>query len=464
MFIGKTEAVMAETDRMIIKETDNKIRRILIPVILENALMTLSSMILTGYIGRLTVDEISIYGLQNRIYGIYYMLFKGVGIGVLVLIAGAFGRRNHDEAERLLKNSYMCVIPAAIALLGIITVFRGNILSIMTADAGLLEGTKAFLNKTMWFFPMLAVISLNASAFQANGNTKTPMMIAALGNLVSIVCGYVLIFGISGIGGFGLDGAAYSQRISITAMMLAGFWCLYGRKGLFAGMLTRIPKPDMKTFRDICRLGIPASLESSAWQISTIFISRVILLYGKDTYAAYQFGLQAEGFCDMMTAGFTTAALTLSANAIGAMDDEQYQLGFRRLFRYGVIISAITSLYLVFFSRFTLSLLTDKEHLIRIALVYMYLMILSQFPQHVQKIYAGYIRTAGHPRLPMLVNMTGLWGVRLPLTILAGQILHLSVFWLWIIIDLDQWVRFTLSFFMMKKHTVMQYIQKLKHA
>ncbi|MCR5794436.1 MAG: MATE family efflux transporter [Solobacterium sp.] len=446
------------------KETDRTILRILIPVILENALMTLSSMILTGYIGRLTVDQISIYGLQNRIYGIYYMLFKGVAIGVLVLIAGAFGRRDHNEAERLLKNSYMCVIPAAVILLGIIAVFRGSILSVMTNDAALLDGTKAFLNKTMWFFPMLAVISLNASAFQANGNTRTPMFIAALGNLVSIVCGYVLIFGIGSFGGFGLDGAAYAQRISFTAMMLCGLWFLYGRHGLFAGMLTRIPRPDLNTFRDICRLGIPASLESSAWQISTIFISRVILLYGKDTYAAYQFGLQAEGFCDMMTAGFTTAALTLSANAIGALDEGQYRLGFRRLFRFGVIISAITSLYLLLFSRFTLTLLTDKEHLISIALVYMYLMIFSQFPQHVQKIYAGYIRTSGHPKTPMLINMTGLWGVRLPLTIIAGQLLHLPVFWLWVIIDIDQWVRFTLSYILMKKDSVMQYVAKLKNA
>lgn len=447
-----------------LKQTDRRILRILIPVILENALMTLSSMILTGYIGRLTVTEISVYGLQNRIYGIYYMLFKGVAIGVLVLIAEAFGRRDTEEAERLLKNSYMCVIPAAAALLCILAVFRMPILSVMTDDPQLLEGTKAFLNRTMWFFPMMAAVSLNASAFQANGNTRTPMRIAALGNLVNIVCGYVLIFGLGSFAGLGLAGAAISQVLSFTAMLAGGLWCLYGRKGLFAGMLKRIPRPDPGVFRDICRLGIPASLESSAWQVSTIFISRVILLYGQDTYAAYQFGLQAEGFCDMMTAGFMTAALTLSAGAIGAKDDEQYQTGFRRLFRFGVIISAITSLYLIFFSRFTLSLLTDKEHLIAIALSYMYMMILSQFPQHVQKIYAGYIRTSGHPKMPMVINMTGLWAVRIPLTILAGQFLHLPVIWLWAVIDIDQWVRFTLSFFLMKKNGVMQYVANLKEA
>ena len=121
-------------------------------------------------------------------------------------------------------------------------------------------------------------------------------------------------------------------------------------------------------------------------------------------------------------------------------------------------------LYLVFFSRFTLSLLTDKEHLIRIALSYMYMMIISQVPQHVQKIFAGYIRTSGHPKTPMLINLTGLWAIRIPLTVLAGQILHLPVIWLWCIIDIDQWSRFLISLFVLKKERVMYYITALKEA
>ena len=54
------------------KDLDRKILYILIPAILENALLNLSDMILTGYIGRLSVTEISAYGIASRIYGIYF--------------------------------------------------------------------------------------------------------------------------------------------------------------------------------------------------------------------------------------------------------------------------------------------------------------------------------------------------------------------------------------------------------
>ena len=39
------------------KVVDKKILKILIPAILENALLTISSMVLTSYIGRLAVEE-----------------------------------------------------------------------------------------------------------------------------------------------------------------------------------------------------------------------------------------------------------------------------------------------------------------------------------------------------------------------------------------------------------------------
>ena len=50
-------------NKMDTKKIDAKIRHILIPAILENAFLILSDMILTGYIGRLTISEIIAYGI-----------------------------------------------------------------------------------------------------------------------------------------------------------------------------------------------------------------------------------------------------------------------------------------------------------------------------------------------------------------------------------------------------------------
>lgn len=53
-----------------LEKLDRRILAILIPAILENALLTVSGMILTAYIGRLEINEISAYGIATRIYSI----------------------------------------------------------------------------------------------------------------------------------------------------------------------------------------------------------------------------------------------------------------------------------------------------------------------------------------------------------------------------------------------------------
>ena len=64
------------------KVVDKKILKILIPAILENALLTISSMVLTSYIGRLAVEEINAYGLGNRIFNLYFNVFGSSSISV----------------------------------------------------------------------------------------------------------------------------------------------------------------------------------------------------------------------------------------------------------------------------------------------------------------------------------------------------------------------------------------------
>ena len=210
--------------------TDRKILNILIPVILENALMTLSTMILTAYIGRLSVFEINAYGITRRIYGIYYSVFKGLSVGTMIAVAKRVGQGDTGRCARLQQESYFLFLP--LSLLASFLIFFNSrlLLGTMTGDAGLLDTGAELIKDMVFFFPLLAMIHLNAAAFQANGNTRTPMLIAALGNMVNISLGYALIFGFRFIPALGIKGAVISQNFSFAVMALSGLFLLYGRK------------------------------------------------------------------------------------------------------------------------------------------------------------------------------------------------------------------------------------------
>ena len=88
---------------------------------------------------------------------------------------------------------------------------------------------------------------------------------------------------------------------------------------------------DRRCIYEIYTTGIPAALESMFWQFSAIILSKVILFYGNQAFAAYQLGIQAEEITEMPAIGFSTASTTLAARAIGRQDEELRRVYFKGL-------------------------------------------------------------------------------------------------------------------------------------
>ena len=440
------------------KDLDRKILYILIPAILENALLNLSDMILTGYIGRLSVTEISAYGIASRIYGIYFSIFKGFAIGAMVIFAKAFGKNDKKKGTLLYKQALAISMPCAILFALGIFLFPELFLSSMSHDYSLIKDSSIFLRICSFVYPLLTIVHLSSAVFQADGNTKTPLYIATIGNIVSVFIGYVLILGVGPFKGMGLTGAAITSILKIIIMTFISLWLLFGKNGLLYGYLNEELYIDVYSGKDIAKFGIPTAIGNSFWNFATLFLSNFILSYGESYFAAYQLGLQCEGFCDMMASGFLTAAASLSGKAIGSHDDIAYKISFERLKHYCLLISCITMFFLAFLSRTVLCTLTDKAELVSIAHVYLLLMILSQFPEQMTKILCGFIRSAGHSSIPTVIDMIGIWGVRVFLCYLASNVLHLNIIWIWIIIDLDQWVRYLLSGICFKRYKVIDFL------
>ncbi len=447
---------------MDIKKLDRKILRILVPAILENAFLNISGMILTGYIGRLTVAEISAYGISSRVYGIYFSILKGFAIGVMVMFARAFGSGDRKKAVNTYLQALLLVFPIAFVVAVIIWVFPRQLLSTMSSDAELISYGVSFVRIHVLAYPLLAIVHLNSSMFQADGNTKTPLLIATIGNVVSMLLGYVLILGIGSFEGLGLKGAAITNDLQIIVMVVVGLY-LHFHKSISHNKKIKIDLHLNKgTVKSLVRFGLPTAIGNSFWNFAAVFLATYILSYGQEYYAAYQLGLQAEGFCDMMSAGFLTASMSLSSLAIGAKDSDMFKMSYKRLNHYCYIICGINMLFLLFFSKLVLCLLTDKSSLVSIAHVYLLSMIFSQFPQMRSKIEYGFIRSNGYSTIPTFIDMIGIWGVRVFGCYLVLCVLHLDIFWAWIVIDLDQWVRCLLSAAVVVFKNVLGYLDNEK--
>lgn len=424
------------------------IYQIIIPMILENILQISANLVITAMVGRLLANDISAQGICIRITDTLWCFYKGVAIGATVLIARAYGAGRHQDCRKIAEQTILTEM-IIVFVFQVVLYFKAPLfLVFFSKDPQILSLAEGYMKTIIFEFPFVVITTVVTASFQGYGNTKIPMYIAVLMNVVNIVCGYCFIFGAFGIPGMGIKGAATALLTAQAVGAGTGLYLLYKKKG---GLFRKVPSEhrffsfDKKCIYEIYTTGIPAALETVFWQVSAIILSKVILFYGNQAFAAYQLGIQAEEITEMPAIGFSTASTTLAARAIGMQDEELRKVYFKEQLKVGVFISSITSVLLIFLPRFFMTLMTDKPELQAIGVVYVFVMGFIQIPQNLSRIYNGTIRAMGYKNAPMLVAGFGIWIVRIPLCMLAAYVLRLPLTIIWIIIAIDQVSRFLLS-------------------
>ena len=403
-----------------------EIYTLVIPIILENIFQVSASLVSTAMIGRLTALDISSQGLVMRITETLNTFFRGVAIGSTVYISKSFGEGNRDRCYNICRQTFIFTVPIAI-ICGLILFSSPTLfLRFLTHDPFILEKGKAYMRIVVCGLPFVSIMAINTSAFQGHSDTKTPMYIAILVNIVNMTFGYIFIFGAFGIKPMGIIGAAIALVVAQIVGAVTGICLLFSKKmNIFTAnqLKGNFLKYDFKCIGEIYSTGIPAALENIFWQLSAIIMSKAIMFYGENCFAAYQIGIQAETITEMPALGFGVAATALSAKAIGMRDEKLFKNYFDELRKSCFIISICTSLLLIFCPTLFMSIMTTDKTIQKIGALYVFIMGFVQIPQNLSRIYNGTLRSMGYKKAPMMISGIGIWIVRIPLSLLITYVM-----------------------------------------
>lgn len=434
------------------KVYDSKVIRkqilfLIIPVMLENVFQMSAGLISAAMIGRLDPSLISAQGVSSRITGVLWGLFKGIGIGATVVMAQSKGEGDFSKCKRVFEQTVVTGCLIAILFVFTFLFFSSSILSFFTDNNEILINAEKYIKIVIFTAPFLMIMSAVTGAFQANGNTKTPMYIAIIVNIINIVIGYLLIYGKFGFPKLALLGAAIALLISQACGALLGLYLLYNKKhGLFSTVINKgLFKIDLGLVKTVYSIGIPAAFEHIFWQFSAIIMSKAILTYGEVTFAAYQLGLQAELMSEMPAVGVGIASTSMTANAIGKKDGPLLKIYAKQLITTSTAISLFSSMLIIAFPAVFMSFFTNNPAIKVIGINYLIVMGFIQVPQNLSKVLNGTIRSAGYKNLPMIISFVGIWVIRVPLALIFTYVLKLDVMFIWYSMAIDQIFKFIIS-------------------
>lgn len=437
------------------KEINKKIISMIVPITIENLLQMVAGIVSMGMIGRIDALSISALGIGMRITQIIWALFRGITTGATVFVAQYYGAGDMEKVKNVIKQTLLSSIVVVSVLQLIVYTQAPRLLMVFDPQPELLELATEYIRIVSFGLPFLAIMLVIGGALQGMGNTRTPMFITLLMNVVNILVGYIVIFGRLGITPMGVRGAALATVVSQLAAAVIGLYIIFNGNGVLKGYLRKITlSVDKRQIADVYRIGLPASMEFIFWQLAAIILTRAILTFGETAFAAHQLGMQAESISYMPAAGFGVVATALVGQALGSKDKELARTYLKQILKSALCITALSVIVLVGFPKLMMSALTDNREIIELGSIYLILMGIVQIPQNATGVLAGAMRGAGFTKVPMLVAGIGLWGVRVPVVLLMTYMYKQTIIAIWLVMCVDLIFRFIICIVYYKRKNI----------
>jgi len=410
------------------------------PVFIEQIFTTLVSFADTAMVGSMGAVATASISISNPPIFLLNGVIMSLGIGITAMVARATGAGNPQLVQKLMRHAMLVILYIGLPIAIITTCLSRMIPLWMGAGEDIIDTATSYNLITAVGRPfMMASMVLN-SAFRGYGDTKTPMVLNLVMNVVNVVGNFLLIYPtrvLTVLGfsftmpgaGLGVEGAAIATAVGmalsgIMAFVIAfrksnPYHVSFAEKGSF--------KPDKDLSKQIFNISFPAMLERICMSSSGIFVNSSVALLGTVNIAANSLCLSAESLSYMPAFAFQMAITTLVGQSLGAKKPELAKKFVRTTQLLGIAVMALATVGLFVFAEPIIGVFTPDQDVIRIAAFCLRITAFIQVPQLMAWVYGGALRGAGDTKSIFYITAATNWGVRTLFSVLAIRVFHLDL-------------------------------------
>jgi len=424
-----------------------RVRRVLylaVPSAGEALLGMMVGLVNTYLVGHLGAASLAAVGLGFQWMLAAMVLFSAVGTGATALIARMVGAGDWRTANRVLAQALVVAFAAGMISMVLLVGFARPAMELMGAEGEALTQGITYLRIVSSVYAFSAVMFIGNACMRGAGDTRTPLLVMAVVNVINVVVAWALVNGVAGLPALGVAGAALGAT---SGRLIGGFLVvgllLGGRAGLklrWGGGL------DPRLVRRMLKVGFPAGLEQLVFRFGMLAYVRVVSARGTVAFAAHQIALNGESLSFMPGFGFAVAATTLVGQGLGARDADRAERDAHIAFAIAAGFMSLMGVCFYFFAPAIIGLFTDESEVIALGVTPLRLIGLVQPFLAAMMVYAGALRGAGETLTPMLINGGAIWILRVPLCLLVTRVFGWGLNGVWMVMALDLTIRGTFLF------------------
>ena len=410
------------------------------PTMLEQLMQTAVQYIDTAMVGSLGTQATAAVGATSTVGWLIGSSVSALGIGLLAFIARACGAEDHEGAKKASAQAVLIALVIGVLFTGLTLSLSGMVPVWMQVEQSVRPlAAKYFFVLYLSMLPRTASM-IFGTVLRAAGDTKTPMKVGVLVNIINVILNFLLIFPTRTLNIFSLSFTMPGAGLGVVGAAAASS-IAFAVGGIYITLvLWRHPtisprgqklRPDWEILKPCLRVAVPNMMQRFGTSLGYVAFAAMINSLGGIATAAHTIANTVESLFYIPGYGMQMAAATLAGNAYGANDRKRMEDLARMFIPIEVILMIISGGALFASAPALMSLFSKEMAVIALGATVLRMVAVSEPFYGFSIIIEGMMQGVGQTRLPFVFNILGMWGVRIVGTYICTQLAGMGLVSAW---------------------------------
>jgi putative MATE family efflux protein len=263
---------------------DREILRLAVPAFLALVAEPLFLLADSAVVGHLGTAELAALGIASAVLGTLVSLCIFLAYGTTASVARQVGAGNHRGAlAQGVDGLWLAALIGAL-LTAVVLPLTGPIVDLFGPGAEVGHLAATYLRIALLGTVPLVLMLAATGVMRGLQDTRTPLVVAVVGNLANIVLNVVLVYGVGSIDGLGIAGSALGTLVAQVGSAVALVWVVVrGARRESASL-----RPDLTGIRQAGRAGVPLIVRTLMLRASMLVMTYAAARLGQDDLATMQ--------------------------------------------------------------------------------------------------------------------------------------------------------------------------------
>lgn len=412
---------------------------LVLPVAVQNLMSAVVSASDALMLGMLDQNSLSAISLATQVQFILNLFYGGLTLGTTILAAQYWGKGDRKSVEQVLAiaTRYSMMISMIFFLLA--NVCPGMLMRIFTNETELITAGIPYLRIVSWSYLFMGITQIYLCVMKNSGRVLRSTIYGSTALVLNLILNSILIFGLAGVPRMEIRGAALATSLARAVELLLVL--LENRKKEEVRIRPAfLRNPDRRLKKDFIHYTIPVLANLLVWGCGFAMYSVIMGHLGSDAVAANSIAGIGKNIIACACCGLGTGSSIMVGNELGKGHLEQARRYGDKLCHVAIAVGTVSGILILLCSPlilcFTGSLTVQAKEYLKIMLMFCSWYMVGKAVNC--STIAGIFCAGGDTRFGFLCDTINMWGVIVPISLIAAFVLHLPVMVVYFVMSLDE--------------------------